>query len=214
MNLAPDYINSLCEVKSMSNHLIARGKITDIDADSLKITDKAGYMDIVRYNTEVKVSIFNSKIGFKVLVGRVLTSNESDIKITNLISLAESERRNFFRVDVSSPTKMYIANSFEEAKKTEPEIIIVNDISLSGMRIETGKELFENQLVWIELNIKNKTYYWECSIMRKVFYEEVGVYHYGCQFITDESGNSNSSDALCSYIFQKQREQINNKRDD
>lgn len=214
MTLPSNYVDSLCEIKNMSNRLIARGNIVAIDDESIKIVDKDGHMDVVSYNIEVKISVFNRKYGFRVLVGKVLTSTPKEIKLTNLISLVESERRNFFRVDICQQTNMYIADTFIEAKVTEPEIVILNDISLSGLRIETKKDLPMNTTVWIEMQIKNKVYFWQCRIMRIVCYNELGVYHYGCQFIMDDDGNSSSNDVLCSYIFQKQREQLNRKSED
>ncbi|MGN0605712.1 MAG: PilZ domain-containing protein [Oscillospiraceae bacterium] len=214
MILPSNYVDSLCEVKNMTNHIIARGKIVEIDDESIKIADKDGNMNLVSYNVEVKVNIFNRKHGFRVIIGKVLTSTPNEMKITDIISLVESERRNFFRVDICNPTNMYVADTFIEAKVTEPDEVVINDISLSGLRIETKKELKMDTVVWIEMQIKNRVYFWQCKIMRITFFKELGVYHYGCQFVVDDDESSKGNDALCSYIFQKQREQINNKKDD
>ncbi len=208
MLIPENYISSLCEIKTMENQLISRGKIKEIEADSIKVADRDGNMELISFGTRVKINIFNNKSGFRVLVGKVLTSNEEEMKIVDIMSLVDHERREFFRVSLKNHTNMYIANTLVEAQLSEPIKIVVNDLSLSGLQIETKKELQTNQDIWVEFDIKGKLYLWQCKVIRMVEYNELGVYYYGCQFAFDDS---NENDILCAYLFQKQREQIQQK---
>lgn len=205
-----EYFDSLCEIKSFDNKIIiSRGKITETEGNTLKVTDRSGGIVPLSFNTQVKINVFNSKTGFCVLVGNVLTSTESEVKITDVISLVEHERRQFFRVDLKTHTNAYIANTLVEANVAEPMDIVVTDLSLSGVRIETKTELKIGSTIWIEFNnIRNKNYLWQCSVVRIVEYEQLDVFHYGCQFIFEDS---KENDVLCSYLFQKQREQLKQK---
>ncbi len=208
MLIPENYISSLCEIKTMENQLISRGKIKEIEADSIKVADRDGNMELISFGTRVKINIFNNKSGFRVLVGKVLTSNEEEMKIVDIMSLVDHERREFFRVSLKNHTNMYIANTLVEAQLSEPIKIVVNDLSLSGLQIETKKELQTNQDIWVEFDIKGKLYLWQCKVIRMVEYDELGVYYYGCQFSFDDSSEN---DILCAYLFQKQREQIQQK---
>ncbi len=203
--ITKDYLSSLCEIKTMENQLISRGKISLIDDDAMKITDRYGNMELIGFGTCVKINIFNNKLGFCVLVGKVLTSNAEEIKLVDITTLVDHERREFFRVNLKIHTNIYIANTLVEAQLSEPIHIVMNDLSLSGLQIETRKELGINSNIWVEFDIKGKLHLWQCTIIRIVEYDELGVYHYGCQFNFEDSGEN---DILCSYLFQKQREQI------
>jgi hypothetical protein len=204
-----EYIGSLCEIKSLDNQfIISRGKITEAEGNILKVADKSGNIEPVSFNTQVKVNVFNSKTGFCVLIGNILTSTENEVKITDVISLVEHERRQFFRVDLKTHTNAYVANTLVEANVAEPMDIVITDLSISGVRIETRSELKIGSTIWIEFNIKNKNYLWQCSVIRIVEYDRLDVFHYGCQFIFEDS---KENDILCSYLFQKQREQLSQK---
>ena len=208
MSIPSAYIDSLCEIKSMENKLISTGIIIEIENDSIKVADKNGNSDLISFNTPVKINVFNNKLGFRVLVGNVLTSTEKELKITDIISLVEHERRQFFRVDMQINTIAYIADTIEEAQKNNPVNVIVNDLSLSGARIETRTEFQPNDTLWIKFEIKNKVYFWQCKVIRMVEYDDNGTFNYGCKF---KFQNSGENDLLCSYIFQKQREQLKQK---
>ena len=63
--------------------------------------------------------------------------------------------------------------------------------------------------VEVNLNNKNKTLTLPGKIVRIINTDNEGEFQYGCEFVSSKNDNS---DALCSFIFQKQREFLNSRK--
>mgnify|MGYP000892613451 CR=1 FL=1 len=96
-----EYIASVCEIKTLANELVATGTIQEITPEYIEVSDKTGFMSITPYGIPVKMNVFNSKNGFRVLAGKVYTSNPKFLRIVDVITLLDCERRHFFRVEVN-----------------------------------------------------------------------------------------------------------------
>lgn len=201
-----EYEGSLCEIKTVRNTLIATGRIHKITRSGVQIRDKNNEMSILRFGESVKINVFNTKLGCKVYVGAVYTSTKDQLYLTDVVSLMEHERRNFFRVDMNQVLKaQYIQNSYEPSSGVTE--IVLKDMSLNGIRFLCHVHLGRMTLVNIDVDIgKRKPIGLQYRIVR-ILGENKGLVTYGCELVSDI--NASKSDALCSFLFKKQREFLN-----
>lgn len=202
-----EYEGSICEIKSMANELIAIGKIKEITEKYIKITNSKKELQIVDYGTPLKINVFNSKIGFRVLVASVYTSTRKEMSVDSIYNLVEKERRNFFRVDMNLPAKIVYKESLSDELPIEREVTIM-DMSLSGLRFKTNHEIGINKTFSIELTLSKKgASNFSCQILRIIDVKD-GIYQYGSEFVYSKTEDA---DLLCSFLFKKQREFLNNR---
>lgn len=257
MVIPAEYISSICEVKTIDNVLIATGMVDEITDEYIEVAVKSGKMSTIRFGEEVKINLFNSKHGFRVLAGKVYTSSLQFIRIVEVISILDYERRHFFRVDIDMKSNIcikkrnkpkeqnpyqqqpvyqlpyqYPFQSQEEEQAAEEEDIIalnipedeelpegeefsrkydlvpirIKNLSISGMMFASEKQLI-GKVVWVQMKMEKFNGPLPCRIKRIEDTNKKGFY-YGCEFIEIPDDISN---ALCPFIFQKQREQINSK---
>ncbi len=202
-----EYEGSVCEIKTMANELIAIGRIKEVSSKILKIHNNKKELQIVDYGTPIKINVFNAKIGFRVLVGSIYTSTPKEMAIDSVYNLVEKERRNFFRVDMDIPAKVIFKKSPRDMYPTETDVTIM-DMSLSGLKFRTEYEFKVNKTFSIELSLDQKKYSsFQCQVIRIIDVEEER-YLYGCEFVYSKSEDA---DLLCSFLFKKQREFLNNR---
>lgn len=201
--IAKEYLYSPCEIKTLTNRLLATGSLGGILEDALQIVNNLDFLPTLHCNMQVKVSIYNSTLGFKVLVGKVFLSTSDMMQITDIQSLADFERRNFFRLDVSIAAKAFLINEDLSEDKDSFDIT-VTDLSLSGIFIHTQQSLEAGHMFVTTLKLSELDISFRCQVQREqpVDFPYNG---YGCAFC----GSSNRHyDLLCKYIFEMQREQI------
>lgn len=205
MPIQKEYEGSVCEVKSMDNELIAIGKIKEVNSKYIKINSEKKELLIVDYGTPIKINVFNTKIGFRVLVGSIYTSTRKEMTVDGVYNLVERERRNFFRVDMEMPAKVIYKKTPMDTYPTEIDVTIM-DMSLSGLRFKTNNEFELGMTVSVEINLNRKgTSNFQCQILRDIDTKDE-LYHYGCEFVYSKSEDA---DLLCSFLFKKQREFLN-----
>ena len=201
--ISEEYLYSPCEIKTLSNKLIATGFLANILQEALQVFNSLDVLPILHCNTPVKVSIYNSTLGFKVLVGKVFLSTSDMMQITDIQSLADFERRNFFRLDVNIDAKACLIQ--DDVSEEEHSFgITVTDLSLSGFFITTHEYLETGQMFVTTLLLYDMNIPFRCQVQREqpVDYSYNG---YGCSFL---DSSNRQFDLLCKYIFEKQREQI------
>lgn len=203
-----EYISSVCEVKTLENDLVCTGTINDVTDDYIEITDRTGKMPGVMYGLEVKVNIYNSKQGFRVVVGTVYTSSDQFIRLVDISNILDYERRHFFRVE----TKMfgYMKPAVRPMSEDEPEEerVTVRDISLGGALIETENELHIGDRFKLRLNLAHNSVVFSCAV-RRIKDSPESKHLYGCAF---DGYSDFQSNILCAYIFQRQKEHIHKHR--
>lgn len=203
MIIPKEYEGSICEMKTVDNALIAVGTIKEITSKYIKIINKKRELILVNYGTAIKVNVFNTQLGFRVLVGNVYTSTKSEISLVGLVNLVDRERRNFFRVDMDLRAKVVFQKTAMDMYPTEASINIL-DMSLSGIKFKMNTMLDIGRIVSIEINLnKKRISSFQCSVIRTVESNNGGVFIYGCRFLHRQSEDT---DVLCSFLFQKQRE--------
>lgn len=205
--LSEKYLLSPCEVKSLENFPLLVGYLSRIRDKSIQITGKTDKLPIIHCNTPVKISLFNSKYGFRVLAGRVYLSTPDFIRIVDVQSEADFEKRNFFRVRLDIPAYARLRRDNRDAEQ-EPEMpfsIRVQDLSLSGMLFRSSRPLAVNDRILTNLKLGDTVVLLPCRIVRKTKAEQAGEENYGCEFL---SSSGRQYDLLCKYLFDRQREQI------
>lgn len=215
--LPETYINSICEIKTLENDLVATGVIAEITPDYVQIKDKTGSMAVVSYSTIVKINVFNFRLGFRVLVGKVYLSTMDFIRLIEITSLLDYERRNFFRVEtniratIERPRKKdeQTAEQGEQGEEQETITITVRvrDLSLGGVLFFSDENFSIGDEFAIKLHIGHLNTTLPCVLRRVKQVDQ--TYRYGCEFVgLTEAQNG----ALCAFVFQRQREQINKTR--
>lgn len=203
-----EYEGSVCEIKTMENELVATGTINVISEKYIIMRSKHKDFPLVDYGNLIKVNVFNTRQGFRVMVGNVYTSTSAELSIVSIVSLVDHERRNFFRVDLEMPTTMRVTLP---GQSREQEITVtVKDMSLSGLRFQSKERMPEGTPFFIELNlVKRKTFVLEYKIVRIISEDVHNNIQYGCLLT---SADNDGTDCLCSFLFQKQREFLNQRR--
>lgn len=211
--IVKEYAESVCEVKTMNNTMIAIGKIKDVTEKYVRIYSNKNELRILSFGEELKVNIFNTKLGFKVIVGFVYTSTKGELSLINSSVIADKEKRKFFRVDMDIDAKII----FRKRGPSQEIDVKILDMSLSGLRFKSNHKFEKDTIVSAVLDLsidgkgKRKNHTFPCKIVRVINDEndKDNEIQYGCEFTGD---HDESSDALCSFLFKKQREFLNSRR--
>nr|WP_319488381.1 PilZ domain-containing protein [uncultured Caproiciproducens sp.] len=203
--ISEQYLHSPCEIKTLSNELLTTGIIGDILNGSVQISNNFDIMPILHCNMQVKINIYNHSLGFKVLIGKVFLSTTEMMQITDIQSLADFERRSFFRLKINIPTQATFlqddSSSDEESKVFD---LTVTDLSLSGLFITTREYLDIGQSFILSLKLYEMDISFCCQVQR-INPVDFSLNGYGCSFLDN---STRQFDLLCKFIFEKQREQI------
>ena len=201
------YVGSTCEIRSFANELLSIGIIDKIDDEFISVSPHGDRLRLFNTSAKIKLNIFNSKAGFAVLLGEVLTSSSFQLKIVEPLKIIDHERRSGFRVEVDLWAKISMSNNFTE-DSDNIQVIYVNDVSICGLRAFSDKIYNINQIFWLELTIENTKIITEVQVMRKsekvaMKKNNVDYYEYGIKMI---NLRPEDDDKLCSYLFKRQRE--------
>lgn len=209
--IVKEYAESVCEIKTMNNTMIAVGKIMDVTEKYVRIYNNKNELRVLSFGEQIKVNIFNTKLGFKVIVGYVYTSTRGELSLINSSVLADKENRNFFRVDMDIDAKII----FRRRGPSHEIDVKVVDMSLSGLRFKSEHKFEVGTIVSAVIDLRldkkspSKEHTFPCKIVRIITEENKKEIQYGCAF----TGNHDDlSDSLCSFIFKKQREFLNSRK--
>lgn len=204
MQVVPDeYVGSVCELKSMENELVATGVVGEITEDYIRFDAKANPIPLQRYGTVLKANVFNSKAGFRVLVGKVYAASTRFLKLIEVTSLLDYERRNFFRIEADQPAWIEQKNEATEEWE-DTQRVTIRDISLGGVLVEWPEGKAEiGAHIFLRLKLGRFNQVVECIVCREE--KRNNAVFYGCEF---RALSTPQSDAICQYIFQRQREQM------
>lgn len=205
------YKNSICEIKSMRNELLTTGRIYTITDDTVEfVHPEEDKMPLLPYNMAVKIGVFNAKLGFRMLMGAVYISTDVFLRVTNVTTLQDFERRGFFRIPVRMPTRVYPIVEGEEATEeaAQPIPVTLEDVSLSGVQISTERSFKVRDTFAIEVQLFKKKLMFHCRITRMAR-EKDGVHYYGCAFFDH---TERQMDDLCYDLFQLQRMEMRKRK--
>ena len=84
VELPDSYVGSSCVVKTKNNDLLTMGTLHRVKEKYIDISSSRNELPEIPYNLLVKVEIYNTRIGFRVLIGRVYISTKQMARITDL----------------------------------------------------------------------------------------------------------------------------------
>lgn len=199
-----EYLCSACEVRRQNNQIIAIGFIEEIDEDYVRVGIHKGGLNAEAEKEPIKINIFNSREGFRSIQGHVSGFNYDYIRLTDVVVLTEAERRNFFRVDITICAIIY----FDGNNKGIP--VNIENISLGGVLLTCSLGLDYQSRFSLQVKLGHIPCLFPCQIQRILLPDEDGQpIRYGCAFL-ESSGRE--MDELCTFIFEKQREQLRKTR--
>lgn len=213
--LSEKYEGSMCEIKTERNDLLLTGIIGVIDDDGIDIisADKE-HLPLIPYQKAVKISVFNTKLGFRILMGVAYLSTDRFLRVVEVETLKEFERRTFFRVNlkISAMLQRLEGNkqdkSLPEDRVGEPLEVSVENVSLSGLLFSAEVPFMMGDLFEMEFTIFKTPLVMKCRICRIEEVDETNE-RYGCQFV---DYTQRQTDILCRDLFQLQRLEINKRR--
>jgi len=204
MTVIPEeYVNSICEVKSLQNTLLATGRLLEINDNSIKITNPGDTITVLKFGTRVKVNILNPDMNFMALVGNVYLSTPAIMEITDVCTLAEAEKRSFFRINTDlHGVVTYLSG--EEKKKVH---VHIENISLCGALFSGKLQLNIGETVDLLIKLP----FVHVPLKAQVRRIETGdtKQKYGVEFV--EPGER-LIDQLWVFILQKQSEEIRSRK--
>ena len=211
-----DYVGCACEVKTMENDLLLVGKlrnvINDDNGQALEIVSSDGEdMPTAAYGIPVKINVFNSKLGYLGLGGKVYITHNKFWRINEISSLGENERRGYFRIKIHSHAEVI---GPDKTNAVKPFKCVVTSISLSGLLIAVDDEdcYFrigsELEVHGLRVGDGQEIFSVKCTVMRVDEHHSLGKL-FGCQFVEMKG---KEADRLCQEIFRKQRQDIQKRR--
>ncbi|MDR0984269.1 MAG: PilZ domain-containing protein [Ruminococcus sp.] len=216
-----DYKNSICEIRTLGNEFLETAVLDKITGDYIQLKSRAADLPIMRTNSQIKLCIFNSKLGFRVVLGSVYTSTYEFMKVAEVISVTDRDRRKFFRVGIDLGASAYYTreNSIEFTKKVS---IRIKDLSLSGLRFEMKPHPLVGDEFLVELTLGGDVFNCLCRVVRRIDPTEEALIaarklpkekqphtEFGCEFVFDEALDT---DPLLSFLFKQQSYQMRKAR--
>jgi PilZ domain. len=205
-----NYLQSVCEIRTPEGRVICIGILEEMSDETIQIRKNAEILPILHCDTFVDIHVLHKTLESKSLVGKVYLSTPDMMRIIEVQNLSDFERRNFFRLKVSMDTQAYILpqGESEAAEAIQLFPVRVTDLSLSGCFLEAQKKLELGDRLVAAFPLTDSRLSFTCQVQRIPPSE--GRYNgYGCMFVEMAK---RQSDLLCTYIFEKQREQIKKSR--
>ena len=210
MNLNPideRYLGNVCEIRSFANDLIGIGVIREVGEDFITIGARDSELRLFNTFQKIKLNIFNSKVGFTVIICEVLASTRKMLRVVSPIKIVDHERRQGFRVAVDLNAKISVSREkLERGDYESLQVVWIKDMSICGLRIHSDKKYILGQVVWLMFDLDERTKLTvKAQFVRDNDIEgNDGMREYGIKLLFDKEEDS---DKLCSYLFKAQREQ-------
>jgi hypothetical protein len=209
--ISEKYTNSLCELKTMQNRILCAGYVKDINEEYLEIHYRDDTKLLIAANTLIKVSIFNDKLGFKVIIGRVFIGTNDFVRLVEVVTLMDFEKREFFRINIFEHATLYkdvVENSEIHYTQVESTQVLISNVSLCGVYFLSEEKFELDQVVYLLLDLPQSLSIYPCVVQR--IQEDDDMYGYGCEF---ELKDQRQSDDLYKYIYLKQVEYLRKSRE-
>ena len=212
MLFSKDNNGSTCEVKGLNNTLLGTGTLkTNIDG-TLEISDDAGHLPPLAVNTKVRLLIHTRKGGTKVVEGKVDRSGGGVLRVRVTESIAEHEKRRFFRQSTDHSATLLSPRGMLDATGEEmpPKLPVrVKDVSICGLLIESPRQLSVGDGLQIRMTlVNNELETFPISVTRLVKQQD-GKYSYGCEIV---GITPRLEQRINAFVLEQQREQIRRSR--
>ena len=209
VELPDSYVGSSCVVKTKNNDLLTMGTLHRVKEKYIDINSSRNELPEIPYNLLVKVEIYNTRIGFRVLIGRVYISTKQMARITDLNEATNDERREYFRISTRDEGIIYNLVRKEEEEEAQNEDandirVQLVDISLGGLMFKIKRELTPDDSFSIMVPALGDSMLYACEIRRRVERAD-GYLGYGCEFM---DMTNLQEDLLYKYILKRQNDQL------
>lgn len=214
-SLPDTYIGSSCVIKTKNNDLLTMGTMYRIRNSYMDISNTRNELTEIPYNLLIKIEVYNTQIGFRVLLGKVYISTKKLLRVIDISEATGDERREYFRVNVHgkgyiydlSRTLLGLENEEEDEAEDGIEVDLV-DISLGGLLFKTRETFEVGERLHIRLPDIENTRLFDCIVRRHVDFE--GDFNgYGCEL---QDLDSVQEDRLYKFILKRQNEQLKRVR--
>ncbi len=195
VDLLDGYVGSSCVIKAKNNDLISMGVLHRIGKNFIDVGSSRNELPGIPYNLLIKLEIYNTQLGFKVLMGRVYLSSPKLVRIVELSEATNDERREYFRISTDMG---------EESEDYNGLKVRLVDISLGGLMFCTREEFKVNDRFNIVIPAMGDSMLFICEVRRRVERPE-GGYGYGCEFMEMAT---KQEDLLYRYILRRQGDQL------
>lgn len=217
MTILPEgYVESSCVIKTKKNALLTMGTLKKIRDKYIDISDTRNEFPEIAYNMLVKIEIYNSRLGFRVLIGNIYISSKKLLRIINLNEATNHEHREYFRITVYDQVSIYslstnltyAASYIEEGEEDlgiKGELV---DVSLGGILVKMKIELPTGTDFCIKIPTLGADILYKCIVRRQVEFSngENGV---GCEFL---DMSVLQEDLLYRFILKNQNAQLKRVR--
>lgn len=202
MLIAEEYRFANCELRTINNDLLTKGKIIKIGSDFLEISNELGSTSLNRYEKRVKVIINHAFLESKVIEGDLYIPTMEFFRVIDTKTIMEKEQRNFFRVNVNIDAIAGVGPRGGGPIKKYP--VIINDLSLNGALMITNTIIAQRAKIELIFEIDKNELILDGQVVRCRLNSD-NKYCYGVRFIDIDNTNSN---LICQYLFKKQKEVI------
>ena len=200
----------VCEVKAVNNNLIATGTVRILPEEEhlLEVQDSGGHLPSLGLDTKVKLVIHLPQ-RLQVLAARVYISTEKFLRVRDLESYAEYEKRRFFRLAIDHSAILMPPSGMKD-KNGKPLpyrlTIRVRDLSLCGLMFVSNREFSVGDEMRITMTmVNNEMEVLNVAIRRQIPWEEPGEWAYGCEILRL---SSHGEQRLNAYMLEQQQIQI------
>ena len=211
VDLLDGYVGSSCVIKAKNNDLISMGVLHRIGKNFIDVSSSRNELPGIPYNLLIKLEIYNTQLGFKVLLGRVYLSSPKLVRIVELSEATNDERREYFRISTRDEGIIYncirgndTLDMGEESEDYNGLKVRLVDISLGGLMFCTREEFKVNDRFNIVIPAMGDSMLFICEVRRRVERPE-GGYGYGCEFVEMATKHD---DLLYRYILRRQGDQL------
>lgn len=202
-NISNSYIGAQCDLLTMDNKILTNGRLKKVGFDFVEISNDIKTLSLLRYEETVKVEIKHASLPTIVVAGRLYLPNMDFFRIVDIDALANSESREFFRVNVGDKALIKKRNT-NGVESMNFEVTLV-DISLGGALIASGLAFENGNKVALGIEIDGERIFYAAEIVRTLP-KEKNLFRYGLKFVEIKGS---VGDKLCKYLFIKQKEIIN-----
>lgn len=211
VDLSDGYVGSSCVIKAKNNDLITMGVMHRIGKNFIDIGSSRNELPSIPYNLLVKIEIYNTQIGFKVLIGRVYLSSPKLARVIDLNEATNDERREYFRISTRDTGVIYncmrgdyILDLEEESTDYNGLKVHLVDISLGGLMFRSREAFKVNDRFNIVIPAMGDSMLFTCEVRRSVDRPD-GEFGYGCEFMEMAT---KQEDLLYRYILKRQSDQL------
>ncbi len=210
--LSNDYNGSICEVKGLNNSLLATGSIRVISDEMLEVQDSGGHLPVLAMDSKVKLIVHHTKKGVQVLAGRVYISNEKALRLKDLQSYAEYEKRRFFRQTIDHSATLLLPAGMPDANGEPLPAklpVRVKDVSLCGLLFESDRPFSIGDEMRISMTMTHNELETLTIAVRREVPAQGTKKAYGCE-VLDLSNRVEQR--LNAFVLEQQQRQIRRSR--